>query len=246
LFPANHAVAAVLDDEHNEIQAKPDGGLQILRVHHEPAIAADGHDAPIWIKKCRDHGRSQTGAHRGQRVVEQDRVGDVGAIIPGEPDLVHAIVQANDAVIGHHLPDIGDQTLGCQGVARIVSALGNMLEDLRSDLLEVNRVVRKFPVQLAGQSGHAVCNVADHLDLRKIDLVDVGHVEINMHDLWSSRAHDERWFLRGVVADRDDQIRAFDRQMDVVAFRQRRRADKQFGIAVDRAFSHLRIEKRNL
>ena len=83
-------------------------------------------------------------------VAEQDRVGDVGAIIPGEPDLVHAIVQANDAVIGHHLPDIGDQPLGRQGVARIVSALGDMLEDLRPYLLEVNRVVRKFPVQLGG------------------------------------------------------------------------------------------------
>ena len=50
LFPSDHAVGAILEHEHDEIQLEPHGRLKLLRIHHEAAIAADGeHALSGWI-----------------------------------------------------------------------------------------------------------------------------------------------------------------------------------------------------
>ena len=43
LLPADHAVGAVLEDQHDEIELEADRRLQLLAVHHEAAVAADRH-----------------------------------------------------------------------------------------------------------------------------------------------------------------------------------------------------------
>ena len=76
------------------------------------------------------------------------------------------------------------------------------------------------------------------------DLFDGGGDIADISDLGSGAgAHQERRLLHGVVSDRDDEIGALDRIMDIVALGQRRSAEIQLGIAGDRAFPHLRIEK---
>jgi hypothetical protein len=60
------------------------------------------------------------------------------------------------------------------------------------------------------------------------------------------RFHEKRRLLNRIVADRDNQIRAIDRPMDVVALRQRRGAHVEVRPAGHGALAHLRIEERNL
>ena len=50
--------------------------------------------------------RGQASSHRCECVVEQQRVRYVCAVVTREPDFVHAIVQAHDAVFWHHLPHV--------------------------------------------------------------------------------------------------------------------------------------------
>src|SRR3712207_7254573 len=38
---ADHAVGGIIQDEHDQVQLEPDGSLELLRVHHEAAVAAD-------------------------------------------------------------------------------------------------------------------------------------------------------------------------------------------------------------
>ena len=48
------------------------------------------------------------------------RVGHRGAVVAGEPDLVHAVVESDDAVIGHHRAYVGDNSLRRQREAGLV------------------------------------------------------------------------------------------------------------------------------
>ena len=73
---------------------------------------------------------------------------------------------------------------------------------------------------MSGEAAHAVGDVADDLNLRKVDLIDVRAIEIDMDHLWAAVPHDERGLLHGVVADRDDQVGAVDGVMDIVALGQ--------------------------
>jgi hypothetical protein len=41
--------------------------------------------------------------HRRQRVVQEQRIGDMGAVVAGEPDLVDAVVEADDSVFRSRL-----------------------------------------------------------------------------------------------------------------------------------------------
>ena len=67
------------------------------------------------IKQRRHHRRGQSRAHGGERVVEQQRVGDMGAVVAREPDLVHAVVEADDAVLRHDLADVVHEALRRHG-----------------------------------------------------------------------------------------------------------------------------------
>ena len=111
LLPADHAVGEILDDQHDEIEFQPHRGLELLAVHHEAAVAADCHHAALRVEKLgRDCGR-QPRPHGGERVVEQQGVGDMGAVVAREPDLVHAIVEADDAVLRHDGADVMHEAL---------------------------------------------------------------------------------------------------------------------------------------
>ena len=92
-------------------ELQPDRGLELLAVHHEAAVAADRHHPAVRIEHRGHHRRRQARAHRRQRVVEQQRVGDARAVVAREPDLVHAVVERDDAVLGHHLAHVAHDAL---------------------------------------------------------------------------------------------------------------------------------------
>ena len=115
--------------QHDEIELEPRRRLQFLRVHHEPAVAADRKDAAGRIEHGGHDRRGQARAHRGERVVEQEGVRDMGAVVARKPDLVHAVVETDDAVFGHRLPHVVNDPLRRQRVAAFLRAIGDMGKD---------------------------------------------------------------------------------------------------------------------
>ena len=79
-----------------------------------------------------------------------------------------------------------------------------------------------------------VGDVADHLDLREIDRIDLGVLV----ETWITSAppalHEEGRLLDHVVADVDDEVGGLDRAVDEVAGRQRRAAE-ELGVASRRS-----------
>ena len=80
---------------------------------------------------------------------------------------------------------------------------------------------------------HARADVADQFGVGIKHLFDMGGACSRHGSPWAAGrlAHQERRLLHGVVADRDDQIGAVDRVMNVVAFRERSGAEIEIGAA---------------
>ena len=85
-----------------------------------------------------------------------------------------------------------------------------------------------------GEQLEARTDVAHHLALREVDLLDGGRRVADVDHLRPVRAHDEGRLLDGVVADRDDQVGLIDRLMDVVALAERGRAHVEIAAAGNR------------
>ena len=121
----------------------------------------------------RHHGRRQAGPHGGERVVEQQRVGDVGAVVAGEPDLVHAVVEADDAVLRHDLADVVHDPLRRDREAVLVGAVVDARQDLLPQVQEI-RIRVELASKPVGQQREARADVADHLGMGEEDLLDIG------------------------------------------------------------------------
>ncbi len=55
LFPLDHAVPTVVDNDDDEMQSKSYGRFQFLRIHHESAVAAHRDDRSIRIDELGGH-----------------------------------------------------------------------------------------------------------------------------------------------------------------------------------------------
>ena len=106
--------------------------------------------------------------------------------------------------------------------------------------------VRQAALDAVGEQFETRPDVANHLALRKIDLLDGGRRVADMDHLRPLRAHDEGRLLDRVVADRDDQVGAVDRLVDVVALAERGRSHVKLAAAGNRPLAHLRVEERDL
>ncbi len=106
--------------------------------------------------------------------------------------------------------------------------------------------VRQFALQPVGQQPEARADVADHLGLREKHLLDRGGKSANVQDRGAFRPHEERRLFDSVVTDRDDEVGAIDRPMDIILFREGRSAHVEAGPAGDGALAHLRVDERDL
>ena len=59
----------------------------------------------------RHDGPGQPRRHRCKGIVEQECVGNASAVVAGEPDLVHAVVEADISVFRHDLAQPGEGAL---------------------------------------------------------------------------------------------------------------------------------------
>ena len=120
------------------------------------------------------------GAHRRQRIVQQQRVGDAGAVVSREPDLVHAVVEGDDAVRRHDAADIVHEPLRRQSV------LGGTLGDPAQNALAQRQQrlrVRNLAFDPVRQKPQRRADIANHLGLREIDLLDIRRLIADMNDL---------------------------------------------------------------
>jgi hypothetical protein len=58
----------------------------------------------------------------------------MGPVVAGEPDLVHAVVEADDAVFRHNLADIVDDTLGCNRETILLGAVIKPIQNSTAQL----------------------------------------------------------------------------------------------------------------
>ena len=93
----------------------------------------------------------------------------------------------------------------------------------------VGEVVGLCPAGLVGQASEGVGDVADHLQLGEIDVVDHRRLEVYVDDPGGPLVvgHEERRFFHHVVADVEDQVGALDGAVEVVPFGQGRGAEEQ-------------------
>ena len=92
----------------------------------QTTITADGHHFQVRVEHGRHHAAGQPGPHGCQGVVQQYGVVVVGRVVAGKPEFVHAIVQRDDAVVGHDLAYVVDDSLGNNRETAIVRLVGHM------------------------------------------------------------------------------------------------------------------------
>ena len=63
----------------------------------------------------------------------------MGRVVAGEPNLVDAVVEGNDAIVRHHLADVGHQPLRIDGKRDVVDALVLMMLAVRRGLCRNRR-----------------------------------------------------------------------------------------------------------
>src|SRR5690606_14538775 len=212
---------------------------------HEAAITTDGDDATLRVHQLCRHGRGQASAHGGQRVIQQYGVRLVGRVVARKPDLVHAVVEGNDAVVGHHFAHVLDQALRYHREVVVGGAFDNMLLQRIADAVCIGKAPVLLWLKAFLQLPQAVGNVADHLDLWKIHSVDLGGVEVDVHHFGATRAHEKRWLFHHVVTDVDDQVGLVDGAVHEVAIGQRSVADKVWRRFINYALAHLRGHDRD-
>ena len=204
----------------------------------------------LGVQHRRHHRRGQPGTHRRQGVVEQQCVRVARAVAAREPDLVHAVVERDDAVGRHHLAHVADDALRRQREARLLGAGKRPLDDVLAQR-DQRAGVRQLALDAIGQQGQARPEIADDLGMREVHLLHVGRRVADVDHLRSLRAHDEGGLLDRVVANGQDQVGPVDRLVHVVAVGQRGRSHPQLGSAFggaqtgDRSLAHLRVEERN-
>ena len=102
-----------------------------------------------------------------------------------------------------------------------------------------------LPSSRSASRRERAADVAHHLGLRKVDLLDRRRLVADVDHLRPVVVHDERRLLARVVADGDDQVGLLDGVVHVVALRERGGAHVELGAAGHRALAHLRREVGN-
>ena len=186
----------------------------------------------------RHHRGRQARAHGRERVVEQQRVRNVGSIVSCEPDLVHAVIKRDDAILGNDFSYVMHDALGSGRPAIFRGTVGDTVQNTFAKAQQRAGIMQP-PFDTISQQFKAWPDISDYLALWKVDEFDVGRRIADMDDLRALRAHDEGRLLDGVVPDGDDQVGAVNRLMHIIALAERGRAHVQIAAAGNGSFAHL-------
>ena len=195
--------------------------LELLRVHHEPAVATKRHNLAAGLDDLGSDRCGQPGAHRGERIVEQNGVGLERLVAAGDVDLVHAVVEAQDGRWLERLAQVRDDALDVHweiGSRGVHAAEDHLLLALAAPLIK--RVVPvRLRLELFFDLPERIPDVAHHLGVREVHGVGLcrAEAEVDHHGLLVG-VHEERRLFDDVVADVEDDCgvqRSVKRQMRV-------------------------------
>ena len=222
-------------------------GLELLGVHHEAAVSADGKDTSLGMEQLGRECARDREAHRCEAVGYEAGLRLEAGILAADPDLVRANVGDEDVGAPEDLADVGNQAAGLHR-ERVVAAL--LLELSVQAGAHGKHRLRLGHLVAAGSPQDlvdAVGKVADDLYVRVVLLIDVGgqgrdvydpHVVMGMPLL--RRALDE------VVAYAYDEVGHIEGVDDVIVLRNPHDAQPILVVARDDALAHHRLDHRDV
>ncbi len=181
LLPDDRAELLVLPDHVDDRGAQAHGGLELLVVHQEAAVAGDRDHVAVGVHDLGRDGGGEREAHAGQAVGDQHRVGLVGGEHAPDPQLVQADVGHEDVLAAERLADLVQRARGLD--REVVVVLGGV-EAAVHHVAQPRRaaLVGHVPA-LLGQPRERVVDVADQLDLGHEVLVHLGGQRVDADDL---------------------------------------------------------------
>ena len=216
LLPDDRAVLAVLPHDVHRRRPEALGGLELLHVHEEAAVAVDGHHLALGVHELRRDPARHGEAHPGQAVGDDHRVRLVRGEHPRDPQLVQADVGDEHVLAPERLPDLPQRARRLHRELRIILCT---LEPAEDEVAQAGIAagMRDVP-RLLGQARQHVVDVADQLDLGREERVDLRRDRVDDDDLLVALGVPVRGrVLDEVVADREHDVGVLEPGEGVVA-----------------------------
>src|SRR3954452_24373423 len=124
----------------------------------------------------------------------------MGAVIAREPDLVHAVVEADDAVFRHNFSYIAHDALGRRRKPRFVRPVSDTRNDFAPQPGE-RGVDLQLALDTVSQQCEAGADIAGDLSVREVHLLHIGRGKANMYHFRAVWTHDEGRLLNRVMAN---------------------------------------------
>ena len=244
LFPFDQAIAAVVEDEGDEICAQAVSRFKFLNVHQETGVAGDSQDFLIGMDEFGRNGTGDGNAHGGETVGDEAGVRFVAVVMTGNPDFIGADVGNDDIVLAHDAAAVDEGFLRFDREGHVVSVAFVFVDHFLTEIEEL------FRFSQAGGFGHdafqRVGDVADDFDFRLVVLVDIGRHGVDVDDVGIGQMPFGRGIFDDVIADGDDQAGFFQHLGLIVVHGD---ADGPHGIFIvkgDGAFGHHGIDDGEL
>ena len=167
----------------------------------------------------------------------------IGLITPREPDFIHAVIKADNPIIGHSITDLLHKVRRIDWEACIARNARSMRHFRRPRPQHEIEIPRRIGGDGFLHLPHGIGNIANHFHFGEIDGINLRRPHRNVDNRGAAFAHEEGRLFDDVMAQIDDAIRSFDCTMDEIARRERRTA-KEFGMPlVNHALAQLSREE---
>src|SRR5918995_946741 len=216
LLPHYGAVLPVLPHDGDEGCLQAHSGLQLLAVHQETSVAADGYDLAVWVDELGGYCGRNGEAHAGEPVSDENGVGLVGGKHAPYPKLMQPYIRDQDVLAAQHLADLVERP---RRLDRELIVVFGMLEAAEHNPAQPIRAARaRIVATLLAQSGESMVHVAHQLHVRDEVIVDLGRQGIYADNLLIAPGVPVAGgMLDEVVANRDHQISLLETGHLVVA-----------------------------
>lgn len=243
LLPLDEAVAAVVEDEGDEIRAQTVSRFKLLAVHHEAGVAGNRQDLLVGMDELGGNGAGDGDAHGGEAVGNNARIGLIAVVVAGDPDLVGADV-GNDDVVFAHDPAAVDEGLLRLDRERLIGGVAFVFFHHAAAYIQG---VRRF-LQAGGlfqDAAQRVRNIADDFYGRFVVFVNIGRHGIDVNDVGLAQMPLGRGVFDDVIADGDDQAGPFQ-HLGLVVFHRNAYGPQRIGVVKGNdALGHHRIDDRD-
>ena len=189
LLPPDHAIRIILQES-----APPDSASSRTAVSTScefimnPPSPHTANTRRCGYKNRRHHRRRQTRTHRRQRIIQQQRVRDRRPIITGKPNLVHAVIQRDNPIIGHHRPHISHNPLRSRRETTLRRPSRNPGQNTRPHRQQRRRI-RQPTLQPIRQQRQTRPHITHHRSLRRIHLLHIRRRITHMNHRRPTRTH---------------------------------------------------------